>query len=160
MAVERAFGTSVDYAMLIKTYAAERVGFARYSPPECICATPAPQTGNPEPKYINTSYVERQNLTMRMQMRRFTRLTNAFSKKLENHKHAVALHYFHYNFCRKHMTVKTTPAVAANITDKVWTMVDFVELMEAEEAKLGGRLTEYKPAKSVKEKIEAKKWRI
>lgn len=145
-AVARAFGDSVDFAMLIKEYAVERQGYARYSPPICISARPAPQCGNPAPEHINTSFVERQNLTMRMQMRRFTRLTNAFSKNIENHKHAIAMHYFHYNFIRKHQTIKTTPAVMAGVADKVWTMIDFVELLEREEKMLGGRLTDYKAA--------------
>ena len=85
---------------------------------------------------------------MRMGMRRFTRLTNGFSKRLENHKHAVALHYFHYNFVRIHQTIKTTPAIAAGVANKVWTMVDLVELLEREERLLKGRLTDYKPAAS------------
>jgi IS1 family transposase len=146
-AVTRAFGTDIDYAMLIKEYAKERQGFARYSPPICISARPSVQTGNPTPEHINTSFVERQNLTMRMQMRRFTRLTNGFSKRLENHKYAIALHYFYYNFIRKHQTIKTTPAVMAGVADKVWTMLDFVKLLEREETLLGGRLTDYKSAK-------------
>jgi IS1 family transposase len=107
-AVNRAFGTDVDYAMLIKEYATERAGAARYSPPVCIAARPVVEVGNPDANHINNSFVERQNLTMRMQMRRFTRLTNGFSKKVENHQHAIALHYFHYNFIRKHQTIKTT----------------------------------------------------
>jgi hypothetical protein len=98
--------------------------------------------GTPEPRNVSTSFIERQNLTMRMGMRRFTRLTNAFSKRLANHKHAVALHYFHYNFIRVHHTIKTTPAVAAGVADKVWTMVDFVKLLEREEELLGGRLSD------------------
>jgi len=150
-AVARAFGTDVDYAMLMKEYAVERQGYARYSPPVCIAARPSVQCGNPEEKHINTSFVERQNLTMRMQMRRFTRLTNGFSKTRANHEHAIALHYFHYNFIRKHQTIKTTPAVMAGCADKVWTMVDFVELLEREEKMLGGRLTDYKPAASKKD---------
>lgn len=84
---------------------------------------------------------------MRMQMRRFTRLTNGFSKKIENHKHAIALHYFYYNFIRKHQTIKTTPAVMAGVANKAWTMVDFVKLMEREEELLGGRISDYKPSK-------------
>lgn len=90
--------------------------------------------------------VERQNLTLRMGSRRFTRLTNAFSKRVQNHAHAVALHYMHYNFIRKHMTLKTTPAVAAGVADCEWTMLDFVKMMEQEEAQVGGRLTNYKPS--------------
>jgi IS1 family transposase len=108
-AVDRAFGTRVDYAMLIKEYAAVRDNHARYSPPVCIAARPVPQIGNPDERHINTSYAERQNLTMRMQMRLFTRLTNGFSKKVENHEFMVALHYFNYNFIRRHQTIKTTP---------------------------------------------------
>jgi len=146
-AVDRVFGGNVDYAMLIKDYANDRQGFARYSPPVCVAARPQPITGTPDTDHINTSFVERQNLTMRMGMRRFTRLTNAFSKISANHKHAIALHYFHYNFCRKHLTTKTTPAIAAGIADKVLTMVDFVEMLEREERLLGGRLTDYKPSK-------------
>jgi IS1 family transposase len=152
-AVARAFGDNVDYAMLIKEYAADRQGFARYSPPTCIAAKPTVQTGNPDVEHINTSFVERQNLTMRMAMRRFTRLTNGFSKLQSNHKHAIALHYFHYNFIRKHQTIKTTPAVMAGVADKAWTMVDFAEMLEKEEELLGGRLTDYKPAMSKKDKI-------
>lgn len=150
-AVGMAFGIEVDYAMLIKEYATERTGYARYSPPVCIAARSVPMTGNPDPKHINTSYSERANLTMRMSMRRFTRLTNAFSKTKQNHEFAVALHFFNYNFCRKHMTIKTTPAIMAGVTDKVWTMLDFVKMLEKEESLLGGRLTDYKPAKSKKD---------
>jgi len=147
-AVKRAFGDDVDFAMLIKQYAQDRAGEARYSPPICISARPSVQTGNPDPKHINTSYVERQNLTMRMQMRRFTRLTNGFSKRLENHKHAIALHYFSYNFIRVHQSLKTTPAVASGIAEKPWTMYDFVKMLEKEEELLGGRLTNYLPAET------------
>jgi IS1 family transposase len=149
-AVKRAFGEEVDYAMLIKTYAAGVQGYGRYSPPECVCATPSVQTGAPDAKHVNTSFVERQNLTMRMSMRRFTRLTNGFSKRLENHKHAIALHYFHYNFIRKHQTIKTTPALMAGVATKEWTMVDFVKMLEREEELLGGRISDYKPASSKK----------
>jgi IS1 family transposase len=148
-AVQKAFGADVDFAMLIKEYAKEPGNtFARYSPPACVAARPTPVIGNPDADHINTSFVERQNLTMRMQMRRFTRLTNGFSKKIDNHKHAIALPYFHYNFIRRHQTLKTTPAVMAGVADHQWTMVEFVELMEREERLLGGRLTNYKPAAS------------
>jgi len=101
----------------------------RYSPGKCIGADIKVICGDPDPKHISTSFVERQNLTMRMQMRRFARLTNAFSKKLENHAHAVALHYMHYNFCRIHQTLHVTPAMEAGITDRVWTVDDLVALI-------------------------------
>jgi IS1 family transposase len=116
-AVRRAFGDDVDYAMLIKQYSHPRDAAARYSPPEFVCATPEVRTGAPDRKHINTSFVERQNLTMRMSMRRFTRLTNGFSKRIQNHKYAVALYSLHYNFIRVHQTIKTTPAMAAGIAD-------------------------------------------
>jgi IS1 family transposase len=146
-AVDSAFGKEVDYAQLIKIYADDRHGSGRYGPPEVIAVESEVVCGSPQPKHVSTSYVERQNLTLRMSNRRFTRLTNAFSKRLENHQHSVALHYFYYNFVRVHQTIQTTPAVMASITDKVWTMVDFVKLMEREESLLGGRLTTYKPSK-------------
>lgn len=149
-AVDRAFGGDVDYAMLIKQYKGERQAEARYSPAVCVGCKTTPVTGRPDEAHISTSYIERQNLTMRMQMRRFTRLTNGFSKRKENHEYAIALHYFHYNWCRKHQAVKTTPAVAAGITTKPWTMLDFVRMLEEEEAATGGRLTNYKPAASKK----------
>ncbi len=145
-AVEDAFGDNIDYAMLIKLYGATNPEHARYSPAECTGCRKTPIIGNPDRKHISTSHVERQNLTVRMSIRRFTRLTNAFSKKLANHEHAVALHYFHYNFIRKHQTLKTTPAVAAGIANKAWTMLDFVKLLENEEKLVGGRLTNYLPA--------------
>ncbi|MEM8739554.1 MAG: IS1 family transposase [Planctomycetota bacterium] len=149
-AIGDAFGEGIDYAMLVKIYGAERPDHARYSPAVCTGARKDAKIGNPDPAYISTSHVERQNLTVRMQNRRFTRLTNAFSKSLSNHEHSVALMYFHYNFCRKHQTIKTTPAVMAGVADKVWTMVDFVEMLEAEEKARGGRITEYlaSPGKS------------
>lgn len=150
-AVQKAFGDNVDYAMLVKQYKNEGQGAqVRYSPAECIGAIPTVQIGSPDERHISTSFVERQNLTMRMGMRRFTRLTNGFSKRIENHKHAIALHYFHYNFIRKHQTIKTTPALMAGVADRVWTMLDFVNLLEREERYLGGRLTNYKPAASKK----------
>ena len=105
-------------------------------------------SGQPDEAEISTSYVERQNLTVRMSLRRFTRLTNAFSKKIENHEHAIAVHYFYYNFSRKHQTLKTTPAVAAGIANRALTVLDLVKMIEAEEAKLGERLTSYLPAAS------------
>ncbi|MBN2316316.1 MAG: IS1 family transposase [Sedimentisphaerales bacterium] len=142
-AIEDAFGGGIDYAMLVKLYGKEdRAGEARYSPAKCIGCKPFTIVGKPNPNCISTSYIERQNLTVRMQNRRFTRLTNAFSKKWANHEHAIALHYFYYNFCRKHQSIGTTPAVAAGITEKVWTIHDFVNLLVDEENKLamGGRI--------------------
>jgi IS1 family transposase len=146
-AVDTAFGNDIDFAQLIKIYGSAGMSPGRYSPPEVIGIEKEAICGAPEPKKISTSYIERQNLTVRMGNRRFTRLTNAFSKKLANHEHMVALQYFHYNFCRVHMTIKTTPARMAGVADKVWTMRDFVELLEREERLLGGRLTNYKAAK-------------
>lgn len=120
-AVEDTFGRDIDYAQLIKLYAGDEKTRERYSPSEIVEAIPVPVMGDPKPERISTSYVERQNLTMRMQMRRFTRLTNAFSKKLSNLKAAVALHFAHYNFLRIHKTLRVTPAMEAGITDHVWT---------------------------------------
>ncbi|MEX2387031.1 MAG: IS1 family transposase [Phycisphaeraceae bacterium] len=149
-AVSDAFGDGIDYAMLIKVYGAERPDHARYSPAVCTGCRKQVVTGNPDKAHVSTSYVERSNLTMRMQNRRFTRLTNAFSKKLTNHEHSVALSTFHYNFIRKHQTIKTTPAVMAGVTGHEWTMLEFVEMMEREEVARGGRITDYKPAATVK----------
>jgi IS1 family transposase len=146
-AVDSAFGGEIDYAQLIKLYGPDRSTTARYSPPEVVGVEKETVCGAPQPRHISTSYIERQNLTVRMSNRRFTRLTNAFSKKLPNHQYMVALQYFHYNFIRVHMTIKTTPAVRAGITNKEWTMREFVQLLEREEELLGGRITDYKPAK-------------
>lgn len=130
-AVENGFGANVDYAMLIKLYGNEgNVPEGRYSPAECTGIQKEVVQGNPDPKHVSTSYVERQNLTMRMSMRRFTRLTNGFSKKVENLEHAVALHFMHYNFCRVHQTLKKTPAMAAGLAKYPWTVRDLVALME------------------------------
>lgn len=134
-AVEGAFGAEVDYAMLIKLYGHEtREGQRRYSPPECIGAEKKVVSGNPDKHNISTSYVERQNLTMRMSMRRFTRLTNAFSKKLENHMHALALYFMHYNFARPHKSLSKpypmTPAMAAGLTDHIWETGEIISLLE------------------------------
>ena len=118
-AVEDAFGGDVDYSQLIKLYGPPLESEARYSPARCQGAIPKPIVGNPDPQHISTSYVERQNLTMRMSMRRFTRLTNAFSKKLENHVHMLALYFVHYNFCRIHKTLRVSPAMAAGVSDKL-----------------------------------------
>jgi IS1 family transposase/lambda repressor-like predicted transcriptional regulator len=128
-AVEDAFGKDIDYAMLVKLYGEDRQAESRYSPAECIGCREIGIMGRPNPKYISTSHVERQNLTMRMSMRRFTRLTNAFSKKVENHYWAIALHYMHYNFCRIHQTLRVTPAMEAGIADHVWTVEEVVELL-------------------------------
>jgi IS1 family transposase len=147
-AVAKAFGSNVDFATLVKKYGTPVEGMARYSPPEVVSVEREVKCGAPEPRHISTSYIERQNLSMRMGMRRFTRLTNGFSKRLQNHKYAVALYYFHYNFCRVHQTTKTTPALMAGIADKTWTMFDFVKMIEREEELLGGRLSDYKPAAS------------
>lgn len=129
-AVEGAFGMDVDYAMLIKLYGAPANFDTRYSPSECIGTQAAVMAGNPDPIHVSTSYVERQNLTMRMQMRRFTRLTNAFSKKFENLEAAVALHFMYYNFCRTHQTLRVTPAMEAGIAHHVWTISELVGLVE------------------------------
>ena len=131
VAVEEAFGIDVDFAQLVKIYgAASTEDQRRYSPADCIGCIPTPVTGDPDPKHISTSFAERQNLTMRMHMRRFTRLTNAFSKKLENHIHMIALYTVFYNFTKVHKTLRTTPAMAAGLTDKVWDMADVVRLLE------------------------------
>ena len=128
-AIEGAFGCDVDYAMLIKLYG-NPSDDRRYSPGECIgCETKA-ITGYPDPNHISTGYVEHQNLTMRMSMRRFTRLTNGFSKKLANLSHAVSLHYMYYNFARIHKTLRVSPAQAAGITDKLWEIEDIVRLLD------------------------------
>ncbi len=130
-AVEGAFGGDVDYAQLVKLYGPTITAPGRYSPAECVGARKVRVEGDPDKKHVSTSYVERQNLTMRMSMRRFTRLTNAFSKKLDNHIHALALYFAFYNFCRIHKTLKVTPAMAAGITDKLWSLEDIAERMDA-----------------------------
>ncbi len=135
-AVETAFGADIDYLMLIKLYDAERAGGARYSPAKCIGTVKECRTGNPDPKHVSTSYVERQNLTMRMNMRRFTQLTNAFSRKVENLEAAVSLHFMWYNFGRIHQTLRVTPAMAAGVGNHVWTMDEVIGLLEAQERKV------------------------
>jgi IS1 family transposase len=138
-AVEEAFGwNGVDYAMLVKLYGPGLETDRGYSPPVCNGALKTRIMGKPDRAAVSTSYVERQNLTMRMQMRRFTRLTNAFSKKAENHAHAVALHFVHYNFCRPHQTltrrakgIYRTPAMQASLTDRLWTVADIVALLDS-----------------------------
>lgn len=126
-AVERAFGDDVDYGQLVKFYEAEPIGPGRYSPPKVVWAERNVIAGRPDQRHISTSIIERQNLTMRMSMRRFTRLTNAFSKKLENLQAAVALHFAHYNFVRIHKSLRITPAMAAGVTDRLWTLEELVE---------------------------------
>ena len=129
-AVEGAFGMEVDYAQLQKIYGAPTdADQRRYSPAKCIGADMKMVSGNPDPKHVSTSYVERQNLSMRMGMRRFTRLTNGFSKKFENHAHQVALYFFHYNFCRVHSTLRVTPAMEAGLTDHVWSLEELCGLL-------------------------------
>ena len=124
-AVEGAFGADIDYAQLVKHYQSTQEE-TRYSPAKCVGCERVRVTGGPDPRYISTSFVERQNLTMRMIIRRFTRLTNSFSKKVENHAYAVAIHYMHYNFCRIHKTLRVTPAVEAGLTDHVWTIEEML----------------------------------
>lgn len=125
-AVEQTFGPDIDYAQLVKLYAAENPGPGRYSPPRVSEVISTVINGNPNPSLISTSYVERQNLTMRMAIRRFTRLTNAFSKKLANLKAALALHFAYYNFVRIHKTLRVTPAMAAGVTRKLWNLTELI----------------------------------
>jgi IS1 family transposase len=129
-AVDDVFGDNIDYAMLVKLYGSDPEGEKRYSPSECLGTEIRVIKGNPEPKQISTSFVERQNLTMRMNMRRFTRLTNGFSKKVDNLKHAVALHFMYYNFARVHKTLSMTPAMSAGITDHVWAIDEIIALTD------------------------------
>jgi IS1 family transposase len=130
-AVEQAFGSEVDFSQLVKIYGSSREDHEiKYSPPVCKGEIKTKINGNPDPEHISTSYVERQNLTMRMSMRRFTRLTNAFSKKIENLEHAVALHFMYYNFCRIHQTLRVTPAMEAKVTDHAWTIEEVISLMK------------------------------
>ncbi len=129
-AVEEAFGDDIDYAVLQKLYGTAPEAQKRYSPAQCIGTKREAIAGNPDPAHVSTSYVERQNLTMRMSMRRFTRLTNAFSKKVANHEAAVALHFMHYNFVRIHQTLRVTPAMAAGVTDRLWSIEDIAALLD------------------------------
>ena len=140
-AVEGAFGGDIDYAMLVKIYGnAPESMKGRYSPAECIGAEKRRVEGSPDPKHISTSYAERQNLTMRMQMRRFTRLTNAFSKKFENHMHMVALYTVWYNFVKQHKSIKgLSPAMAAGVSKTLWSVTDMAEMVDATLPKLGRR---------------------
>jgi IS1 family transposase len=133
-AVEGAFGGDVDYAQLVKIYgSAPESAKGRYSPAECTGIRKTRVEGDPDPKHVSTSFAERQNLTMRMHMRRFTRLTNAFSKKVENHGYAVALHFMYYNFVRVHQKLRMSPAMAAGVTDRLWEISDIAALVEAAE---------------------------
>jgi IS1 family transposase len=125
-AVDSTFGSNVDFAMLVKVYAADEANRERYSPSEVVEAIPIPVMGSPEPQRISTSHVERQNLTVRMQLRRFTRLTNGFSKKLENMKAALSLHFAWYNFCRIHQSIRVTPAMQAGIASHVWNLTELI----------------------------------
>ncbi len=133
-AVEDVFGTDIDYAMLVKLYGAEPTGEARYSPAKCTGTNSRVIMGEPDTSKISTSFAERQNLTMRMNMRRFTRLTNAFSKKIENHMYALALYFMHYNFARPHKTLANpyprTPTMAAGVSNHIWTIEDIVRLAD------------------------------
>lgn len=130
-AVEGAFGAEIDYAVLVKLYGQGPEGQRRYSPPVCVGADARRVTGKPNGDHVSTSYVERQNLTMRMSMRQFTRLTNAFSKKVENHMHAISLHYMYYNFGRIHQSLKVTPAMEAGITDHIWSLEEIAALADS-----------------------------
>ena len=132
-AVESAFGSEVDYAMLVKLYGNDRESETRYSPAECTGCRGIPVIGKPDAKHISTSFVERQNWSVRTAMRRYTRLSNGFSRKIENHAAAIALNYFAYNFIKIHRTLRVTPAMAAGVTDRLWDASDLVGLLEAEE---------------------------
>ena len=130
-AVEDAFGSEIDFSQLIKIYGSPPESDFRYSPADCIGTDVNMIQGSPDRKHVSMSYVERQNLTMRMNMRRFTRLTNGFSKKVENLSYAVALHFMHYNFCRIHQTLRVTPAMEAGITDHVWDIKEILALLDS-----------------------------
>ena len=141
-AVEEAFGADIDYGMLVKLYGPETSGQGherKYSPSECVGARKDTITGNPDPRHVSTSYTERANLTMRMSMRRFTRLTNGFSKKLQNHEYMVALYALWYNFVRIHKTLRTSRAMAAGIEKRLWSMEDVVALIDARQE--GGKVS-------------------
>ena len=143
-AIQKSFGNDIDYGRLIKIYGPykDEKNNRRYSAADFVRAEKQTTAGKPDRKHISTSFIERQNLTMRMSMRRFTRLTNAFSKKVENHMHAISLHYMHYNFCRVHQTLKVTPAMEAGLTNEVWGIGDIVNLIPDPVAKKRGK---YKP---------------
>jgi hypothetical protein len=133
-AVEESFGADIDYAMLIKHYSTPVGAVGRYSPGECTGIEQRRVEGRPDPAHVSTSYAERANLTLRMGSRRFTRLTNGFSKKVENHAHSVAIHTMHYNFVRIHTTLRCTPAMAAGVSTKLWELADMVKVLEDWEA--------------------------
>lgn len=128
-AVSGAFGDGIDYARLVKHYGSDPKEI-QYSPAKCLLTKPMRVIGNPDIRHVSTSFVERQNLTMRMSMRRFTRLTNGFSKKIENHEHAIALYFMYYNFCRIHQSLRITPAMAAGVSDHVWEIEEIIDLLE------------------------------
>lgn len=131
-AIEKAFGGDIDYAQLVKIYGGEQTKqeAIKYSPVDCIGCKKVVVTGNPRGRDVSTSFIERQNLTMRMSMRRFTRLTNGFSKKVENHAHAIALHYMYYNFCRMHKSLRCTPAMAAGVVNTLWSIDDMLKAVD------------------------------
>ena len=135
VAVPGAFGRAIDYAQLIKIYGVPADAEKRYSPPECLGTKVEEISGNPDPEHISTAYVERRNLSMRMGMRRFTRLTNAFSTKIENHVHAISVYFMHYNFVRIHQTLRCSPAMEAKVTDRLWSLDDLVAVVEEWESK-------------------------
>jgi IS1 family transposase len=146
-AIEGAFGADIDYAVLQKLYGtAPEAARGRYSPAECIGFRKQRVEGKPDPAHVSTSYVERNNLTMRMHIRRFTRLTNAFSKKVENHTYAVALHMTYYNFVHIHQKLRVTPAMAAGVTDRLWEVADIVAFVEEQEAQADRKRGPYKKA--------------
>ncbi len=138
-AIETAFGADADYAMLVKQYGETPGPAGRYSPAQCIGAKKVRVEGNPAIEHVSTSFVERSNLSLRMANRRFTRLTNAFSKKFENHVHALALYFMHYNFCRMHKTLKMSPAMAAGVSKTLWSIEDIIARMDADAPKPGPR---------------------
>jgi IS1 family transposase len=129
--VEDAFGANIDYAMLVKLYGEDKTQEQRYSPPKCNGTKRRTVQGNPDGDHVSTSYVQRANLTMRMGMRRFTRLTNAFSKKVENHAHAITVHFMHYNFARIHESLRVTPAMEAGVSDHVWSLEEIIGLLDS-----------------------------